>query len=85
MDNPELSVKEFAEIFNKEGKEIFDYKGKISFNVSTDKEYLTDNPNRRCPDIAKARTLLGYDPQVLVSDGVKRYLQFLKLNNGKLS
>ena len=31
MDKPELSVREFAEIFNKEGKAIFDYKGKISF------------------------------------------------------
>ena len=85
MDKPELSVKEFAAIFNKEGKEIFDYQGKISFSHSADKEYLTDNPNRRCPDIIKARTVLNYNPQVMVEDGIKRYLQFLKINNGQLA
>ena len=84
MDKPELSVKEFAEIFNKEGKEIFDYKGKISFSKSDDKEYMTDNPNRRCPDLTKARTILNYDPSVIVNDGIKRYLEFLHINNGKL-
>jgi UDP-glucuronate decarboxylase len=84
MDNPELSVKAFAEIFNQAGKEIFDYRGKISFNVSSDKEYLTDNPNRRCPDISKARTELGYNPTVPVERGIRRYLEFLKINNGKL-
>jgi len=85
MDRPELSVKEFAEIFNKEGKEIFDYQGKISFQVSADKEYLTDNPNRRCPDISKAKEILQYNPTVLVQDGIKRYLEFLHIFNGKLS
>ena len=84
MDKPELSVKEFAEIFNKEGKAIFDYKGKISFNKSDDKDYMTDNPNRRCPDLTKARTILNYDPTVIVNDGIKRYLKFLHINNGKL-
>ena len=85
MDKPELSVRDFAGIFNKEGKEIFDYQGKISFSQSADKEYLTDNPNRRCPDITKARTVLNYNPQVMVEDGIKRYLQFLKINNGQLA
>ena len=84
MDKPELSVKEFAEIFNKEGKEIFGYKGNISFKKSDDKEYMTDNPNRRCPNLAKARTILNYDPAVIVNDGIKRYLEFLHINKGKL-
>jgi UDP-glucuronate decarboxylase len=84
MDNPELSVKDFAGIFTQAGKEILNYQGKISFNVSPDKEYLTDNPNRRCPDISKAREKLGYNPTVLVDTGIRRYLEFLKINNGKL-
>jgi UDP-glucuronate decarboxylase len=84
MDKPELSVREYAEIFNKEGKEIFDYKGKISFDKSDDKDYMTDNPNRRCPDLTKARTILNYDPSVMVADGIRRYLKFLHFNNGKL-
>lgn len=84
MDKPEISVKEFAEIFNKEGKAIFEYKGKISFSKSDDKDYMTDNPNRRCPNLTKARSILNYDPVVLVQDGINRYLQFLYINKGKL-
>jgi UDP-glucuronate decarboxylase len=84
IDHPEISVKKFAEIFNQQGKAIFDYQGKITFNVSADKEYLTDNPNRRCPDISKARAKLNYNPTVLVNEGINRYLQFLHINNGKL-
>jgi len=84
MDKPELSVKEFAEIFNKHGKAVFNYQGQITFQVSADKEYLTDNPNRRCPDISKAKEVLNYNPTVLVSEGVERYLKFLHINNGKL-
>jgi len=84
MDKPEMSVKEFAELFNKKGKEIFDYQGKISFQVSQDQEYLTDNPNRRCPDISKAKKLLGYEPKVKVEDGIERYLKFLYHQTQKL-
>ncbi len=84
MDKPELSVKAFADVFETKGKEIFDYTGKISFSKSADKEYLTDNPNRRCPDITKARTILQYNPVVSVEEGISRYLQFLKINQGQL-
>jgi UDP-glucuronate decarboxylase len=85
MDQPELSVREFAEIFNREGKAIFDYQGKISFSQSQDKEYMTDNPNRRCPDLTKSRTVLGYNPAVTVQEGIRRYLQFLHHTNGQLA
>lgn len=79
MDKPELSVREFAEFFNAQGKAIFDYQGQISFNTSHDKEYLTDNPNRRCPNISKARQLLAYEPIMGVEEGIKRYLEFLHI------
>ena len=42
--------------------------------VSADKEYLIDNPNRRCPIITKARTELGYDPKVIIDEGLRRSL-----------
>ena len=78
IDSPEISVREFAEIFERHGREVFGYEGKISFATSRDSEYLTDNPNRRCPDIGKARAELGYSPTVNVDDGVRRYLEFLR-------
>lgn len=84
INEPEISVKQFAELFIKNAIEVFDYQGKLVFETSNDKEYMTDNPNRRCPDITKARTTLHYNPSVLVDEGIKRFLQFLKFNDGKL-
>ena len=41
---------------------------------SADKDYLVDNPNRRCPVIEKARKELGYAPQVSFEEGLRRSL-----------
>jgi dTDP-glucose 4,6-dehydratase len=37
-----------------------------------------DDPTRRCPDIAKARTLLGWEPHVSLKEGLARSLDFFK-------
>ena len=84
IDKPEVSVAEFAELFSKNAKEVYDYKGKVVFDVSEDAEYMTDNPNRRCPNIEKAKKILNYNPTVFVDEGIGRYLTFLKINNGQL-
>lgn len=84
IDKPEVSVKTFAEIFVEAAKYIYGYNGQAIFQSSDDANYLTDNPNRRCPDITKAKNLLDYQPEILVEEGIKRFLTFLKINNGKL-
>ena len=43
---------------------------------SDEADYLTDNPNRRCPNLEKARTLLGYKPCVDLKFGLKRLLEW---------
>ena len=78
IDNPEITIRELADIYCRSGEEIFDYHGKVVFAASQDKEYLTNNPQRRCPVITKAKTLLGYDPTIVVDEGVKRFLSFIK-------
>jgi UDP-glucuronate decarboxylase len=78
IDKPEISVKELAEIYEEVGKNLFDFSGDIILRKSEDKEYLIDNPNRRCPDITKAKMLLGYNPTIDIYEGIKRYLMFLK-------
>jgi len=78
MDKPEISIRRLAEIYQKAGKEIFGYTGQAKFAVSEDKAYLTNNPNRRCPVIDKARRMLGYDPQVTVEQGVQYFLEYVK-------
>jgi len=35
--------------------------------------YPADEPNRRCPDIAKARLQLGFEPSVPLEEGLKRF------------
>lgn len=39
-----------------------------------------DDPLQRCPDITKARTLLGWKPEVSLDDGLDRTIQYFKLN-----
>lgn len=80
-DAPEVSVRELAEMYRAAGQEVFNYTGQIDYKTSSDRDYLTDNPNRRCPDISKARRILGYDPKVEVREGVRRYLKFLRYEN----
>ena len=36
--------------------------------------HLTDNPNRRCPNIQKAKKDLGYNPKISLEDGLRRSL-----------
>ena len=58
VEEPEISIMELAERMVDIGKRHFGYTGKIVHKISEDKEYLTDTPNRRCPDITKARDKL---------------------------
>ncbi len=37
-----------------------------------------DDPTRRCPDITKARILLGWEPQVQLKEGLQRSLDFFR-------
>ncbi|RAP33990.1 epimerase [Candidatus Marinamargulisbacteria bacterium SCGC AG-439-L15] len=84
QDQPEMPVKEFANLFCKGAKGIFNYDISIQRQTSEDQKYLTDNPNRRCPDITKAKSLLNYCPSISVEDGINRYLEFIKIYDGKL-
>jgi dTDP-glucose 4,6-dehydratase len=37
-----------------------------------------DDPTRRCPDIAKARDLLGWEPRITLKEGLQKSLEFFK-------
>lgn len=80
-DDQELSVFEIASIYQSKAKLLFQTDLKVKFQESLDSEYLTDNPNRRCPDLSKARSILEYNPQISVDQGVERYLMFAKDNH----
>lgn len=38
--------------------------------------YPADEPLRRCPDITKARTQVGYEPKVPLGEGLKRFFNW---------
>lgn len=78
---PEVSVKVFTDKFIKIAKKHLGYNKKIIFKTSKDNNYLTNNPNRRCPNISKARNILGFKNYINLDDGINRYLEFLKQNN----
>ncbi|HHY77260.1 MAG TPA: NAD-dependent epimerase/dehydratase family protein [Clostridiales bacterium] len=50
----------------------------VIYNKSSDTEYLTDNPQRRCPDLKKARTLIKYNPSVNLETGLRRLFDWYK-------
>ena len=65
---PEISMVEVA-------KKIVEISGKnlsVKYERSNDSDYLTDNPQRRCPSIEKAINLIGYNPKVSLEEGLKR-------------
>jgi UDP-glucuronate decarboxylase len=74
----EMTILQLAELFRKIGKEYFGYNGKVIYKTSVDKEYLVHDPQRRCPDISKAKEKLGYLPMIEPQEGIHRYLQYLQ-------
>ena len=83
IESPELTITELAELYKEVGEKIMHYTGEIRYEVSEDKEYLTDNPKRRCPNIDKARKILNYNPTIEIREGIERTLLFLKNNEEK--
>ncbi|MEN6606550.1 MAG: NAD-dependent epimerase/dehydratase family protein, partial [Bryobacteraceae bacterium] len=62
VEEPEISMADLARELRDVAKELFGYHGKVVLGNSNDPDYLTDNPQHRCPVIAKARQELGYAP-----------------------
>jgi nucleoside-diphosphate-sugar epimerase len=73
-ESPEISMLELAQRMIERGRELFGYRGRLVQQSSFDRDYLVDNPNRRCPQIAKAHRDLGYEPMVSLDEGLRRSL-----------
>ncbi len=74
VETPEISMADLAEKTVNTARKLFNYRGQVVRKNSEEQEYLTDNPNRRCPDIAKARAEIGYAPGIGLDDGIERTL-----------
>jgi UDP-glucuronate decarboxylase len=75
---PEITMLELAQTISKVIKSSTEIE--YEYQISTDTDYLTDNPQRRCPDITKAKTLLGYEPIISLEEGLTRIYNYYKDN-----
>jgi nucleoside-diphosphate-sugar epimerase len=74
VEEPEISIADLAERVAHCARTLFGFNGQVVYQRSADQDYLVDNPNRRCPIIAKARTELGYHPSISLDEGLRRSL-----------
>lgn len=81
VETPEISIRELADRVTRLAGSLFGYRGKVVRKVSDDKNYLVDNPNRRCPIIKKARTDLGYNPSISLETGLAHSLLWYRENS----
>lgn len=77
---PEISMRELATMIAELAGELFGYTGRVVCARSNDGDYLVDNPNRRCPVIAKAERELGFRPTVELHEGLRRSLLWYRDN-----
>jgi nucleoside-diphosphate-sugar epimerase len=80
VERPEIAMRDLATMIVDTARDLFGYRGKVVHRPHQDADYLVDNPNRRCPVIDKARSHLGYSPQVSLADGIRRSLIWYRDN-----
>jgi UDP-glucuronate decarboxylase len=80
VETPEISMLDLAERIAEWGRRLFGYRGRVVRQESRERDYLVDNPSRRCPVIEKARTQLGYEPRVDLDEGLRRSLVWYAYN-----
>lgn len=71
-DEREIAIGELAELVSQVAGPP---RLEIRHRTSEDKHYLTDNPQRRCPDLAKLRGRFSWSPKVPLSEGLGRTLR----------
>jgi len=70
-DAQEVSIGEVAETLRRVAGDGL----AVERRVSADPQYLTDNPQRRRPDLGKLRALTGWRPEISLEEGLARTLR----------
>lgn len=70
-NKPEISVFDLMEYIKRV------YQGQVEYKViEYPDSYPSDEPQRRCPDIRKAKLQLRYEPSMTMEEGLKRFLEW---------
>jgi UDP-glucuronate decarboxylase len=71
-DQQEISISDLAETM----REIVGSPWlQIERHISPDAQYVTDNPQRRCPDLKKLRASFRWEPRISLAEGLARTLR----------
>ncbi len=71
-DNEEIAILDLAKKVNL----ISENKAGVNFRVSHDKAYLTDNPQRRVPNLDKIKRTIKWGPEISLTQGLERTLKY---------
>ena len=78
IGNPkEMSVREVAELVIELSAELSGGSSELVYEPLPE-----DDPKRRCPDITRAREVLGWEPYVPARDGLKKTLAWFAVKLG---
>jgi nucleoside-diphosphate-sugar epimerase len=77
-DTQEVSVEGLAQVTAEVFKNSFNIDAKVSKVISSLDVYSKADPKRRCPDLRKSQTLLNYNPQIDLRDGLRRVIAWAK-------
>ncbi|MBI2142212.1 hypothetical protein HYU15_01830 [Candidatus Woesearchaeota archaeon] len=72
-EKPEITMKQLAEAI----AELFEEEVQLESAEGLNDAYSKGDPKRRCPDITKAKTLLGYEPKVGLKTGLRRFMEWV--------
>jgi dTDP-glucose 4,6-dehydratase len=75
IGNPEVTILEFAEKINS----IIGNQAGIIYKPG---DRLESDPQRRRPDITRARTILGWEPHIRVEDGLVKTIPYFRQKLG---
>jgi len=76
---PEISIYSLSKETLKIAKKLIGYDKKIIFKKNTEKNYLIDNPNRRCPNMKKSEKYLNFKAKISLKEGLyKQLIYYLK-------
>ena len=74
-DGPEIEIRRLAELVR---SLVRDEKPTIDRVVELPDVYARHNPDRRCPDLSKIRSELGYEPRTDLVTGLERFLTWVR-------
>lgn len=72
-----ISIKNIVQKFIKKSK----LKIKLKFKVNRDKQYTTDNPQIRCPNLTKIKKIKNWKVKFKIDGGIERTLKYYNILN----